>query len=431
MRVLLSAFACDPAYGGEPGFGWHWATSLAECGCEVVALVPTLRRGAIEAELERHPRDRLRFEFVPIPRVPMPGSAFREKVRYVVWQIAVARAARAQVAEADFDVVHHVTYGSLQGGSLLGRLGLPFVFGPIGGGQTAERELASWFGRAWWGERLRTLVTRWAAMLPFARSAIRRAEIVLAVNEETAALARRLGARTVSVVLDTALSPDHLPEGVGATEGDGREDGRSHPFRVLWLGRMLPRKGLNLAVRAFHAAGLPDAELVVAGDGPCRADVARLADALGCADRVTMLGRVPYSRVPALFRDADVFLFTSLRDSFGSQLLEAAAFGLPLVVLDHHGAAYHLPDAAARKVSIAPPDDLVAALSCELRDLACDPEHRREMGDAATRFALTRTWPAAAREMLQTYKSAIRASQLGGRRELGSARSTRLRARRR
>ena len=382
VRVLLSAFACDPAHGGEPAFGWHWATSLAECGCEVEVLVPAFRRAAIEAELEGYPRDRLRFEYVPVPRVPIPGFALREKARYVLWQVAVARVARARVAETDFDVLHHVTYGSLQGGSLLGRLGLPFVFGPVGGGQTAERELSSWFGRAWWGERLRTIVTRWAALLPLARSAVRRAEVVLAVNEETAALARRLGARSVVTVLDTALPSDYVPAerqppDVGAAEGDRPKDDLDRPFRVLWLGRALPRKGLNLAVRAFHAASLPRAELVVAGGGPCEADVARLVETLGCADRVTMLGQVPYARVPSLFQDADVFLFTSLRDSFGSQLLEAAAFGLPLVVLDHHGAADHLPDAAVRKVSIAPPDELVAALAGELRALAGDSARPR------------------------------------------------------
>lgn len=408
VRVLLCAYACDPDHGGEPGSGWHWAAALRDAGCEVVVLVPEHKRDTIEHRLDREPIDGLRFEFVPEPRVPLPlpRSSLRGQVRYVLWQVSALRRARAVVAGTSVDVVHHVTYGSLQGGSFLGRLDVPFVFGPVGGGQTAERELARWFGRSWRNERLRTSVTRIAGLLPMARSAVRRAAAVVVVNEDTADLARRIGAREVLPMLDVGLPPEFFPDDIRS--GTPRSD--SSPFRILWLGRVLPRKGLDLAIRAFDRADLADAELVVVGDGPRREDAERLAGTLGRAAEIRFTGYVPHAEIAEHLRAADLFLFTSLRDSGGSQLLEAAAFGLPLVVLDHHGAG-ELPDDMARKVAIAPPDALVDSLATTLRELAAAPETRADMGEAARRFALAHTWAEHARQMMGIYELAIGRAQ--------------------
>lgn len=409
--MLLSAFACDPRHGSEPGNGWNWASALAAAGCDVVVLVPEHARAPIEHEVANRQRARLRFEFVPVPGGRFVRHHTLLKLRYLLWQIGASRRARRLVARETFDVVHHVTFGSLQGGSFLGRLGLPFVFGPVGGGQVSERELAPWYGRSWRVERLRTLFTRWAGMIPSARSAVRRASVVVVVNDDTAALARRIGARNVVPMLDAALAPEFFPDD-GVTGTERRTDG---PFRILWLGRALPRKGLNLALRSFEHADLPDAELVVVGDGPCLDDASRLAESLRCAPNVRFTGYRPRDEVRDHLRSADLLLFTSLRDSGGSQLLEAAAFAVPMVVLDHHGAGDRIPDDVARKIPITEPEPLVEAIGQTLRDLAGDPETRHAMAEAARRFALAHTWSEHARQMLAIYDDAVRGAATGGR----------------
>lgn len=409
--MLLSAFACDPRHGSEPGNGWNWATALAGAGCDVVVLVPEHTREPIELEVASGDRARLRFEFVPVPGGRLVRRHKLPKLRYLLWQMGAWRRARRLVARESFDVVHHVTYGSLQGGSFLGRLGLPFVFGPVGGGQVSERELAPWYGRAWTVERVRTLVTRWAGGIPPTRSAVRRASVVVVVNDDTAALARRIGARSVVPMLDAALAPEFFPDDVAT----GSERRTGAPFRILWLGRALPRKGLNLALRAFDRADLADAELVVVGGGPCLQDASRLAESLRCAPNVRFTGYRPRAEVRDHLRAADLFLFTSLRDSGGSQLLEAAAFGLPMVVLDHHGAGDRIPDAVARKIPITEPGALVEAIGQALRELAGDPATRHGMAEAARRFALAHTWSEHARQMLAIYEDAVRGAAIEGR----------------
>ena len=132
MRLLLSAYACRPNAGSEPGVGWSWATSLAARGIEVHTLVVERNRQAVEAGLKSTAIPNLHFHFVDVPA----WAKKFEALQYFYWQFAALKAARLLHTRLKFDVSHHVTYASVHVPSQLWRLEIPFVFGPIGGGQT-------------------------------------------------------------------------------------------------------------------------------------------------------------------------------------------------------------------------------------------------------------------------------------------------------
>jgi len=169
-------------------------------------------------------------EGIPIRAAPV---STRE---YLAWQRGCLEAAVALDAEHDFDVAHHLNWGSLFWGSTLSRLGKPFIFGPIGGGQTSPEVLREWFGESWRREAQRNWALRVALRFnPRARRTLRAADLVLATNSETAARSRALGARQVELCLDTAV----LSEAIAHEEREA--PGRSAPT-VLWVGRNLPLK---------------------------------------------------------------------------------------------------------------------------------------------------------------------------------------------
>jgi phosphatidylinositol alpha-1,6-mannosyltransferase len=116
---------------------------------------------------------------------------------------------------------------------------------------------------------------------------------------------------------------------------------------VVCVSRFVARKGQDVLVRALPAirARVPDAALLLVGDGPHRRAVARLVDRLGLAAHVRMPGRVPWPRTPAYYDAGDVFCMpTRTRrlglepEALGICYLEAAATGLPVVVGDSGGA---------------------------------------------------------------------------------------------
>jgi D-inositol-3-phosphate glycosyltransferase len=106
---------------------------------------------------------------------------------------------------------------------------------------------------------------------------------------------------------------------------------------LLFVGRIQPLKGLDVAVRALAELDDPTAVLVVVG-GPSGADgvrelerVEKLAAALGVAERVRFADPQPHHLLSSYYRAADVVLVPSRSESFGLVALEAAACGTPVV----------------------------------------------------------------------------------------------------
>ncbi|MFD0891512.1 glycosyltransferase, partial [Streptosporangium algeriense] len=115
-----------------------------------------------------------------------------------------------------------------------------------------------------------------------------------------------------------------------------RPDGPAVPAgrrpRVLTIGRMVARKGVDTVIRAMRQ--VPDAELVIVGGSPDDAEVGRLrllVAGYGLADRVRLVGSVSRGEVPALLRSADVVVTVPWYEPFGIVPVEAMACGVPVI----------------------------------------------------------------------------------------------------
>lgn len=181
------------------------------------------------------------------------------------------------------------------------------------------------------------------------------------------------------------------------------------PFRVLSVGRLVPRKGFGDAIRAI--ADVPGAELSIAG-GPEQArmdgdpEVTRLltlAARLGVSDRVRLLGPVPRPAMPDMLRSADVVVCTPWYEPFGIVPLEAMACGKPVVA----SAVGGLLDTVVDQVTglHVPPRD-PAALAAALNQLRADPDRRRAYGEAAaTRVRERYSWSQVATRTAALYRA--------------------------
>lgn len=402
MKLLISAFGCAPGYGSEVGNGWNWSSSLADAGHEVTVLTVPLFKEAVERGLAERSDARLRVVYVPIPqgakRIPGQVGVYAQ---YLAWQWAAYRVAKLHLRQRSFDVLHHVSWGSLQLGTWMGRLPIPLVFGPVGGGQIAPRELRAFYAGDWRTEAIRTFVTTKLMLVdPFARMTTGRARVVLVNNGETADLARKLGASDVRYASELGLPVgsivEHVPE---AVEG---------PLRLLWVGRLMPRKGLPLALRATaEAASRTPVRLTILGAGPQSGDVLRWAGELGITDIVDFRGHVSFDEVQSEYQRNDLMLFTSLRDSSGAQLLESMAAGLPIVALDQSGAAQLIGPDRGLLVLADGVEDTVQRWADAIERFAREPELRTRMSHASLEYARSQQWPAKVAEMTAIYKSIV------------------------
>lgn len=402
MKVLLVGHACSPDRGSEPAVTWNFAWHLSQAHQVWVMTHPKFR-DEVERYLSRYPNPNLHFEWLTLDRRWDPWRSLDGdrglRLHYMIWQRRALREARRLHRLHEFQVVHHVSWGTISEPPLLWKLPVPFVWGPVGGGQTTPPSFGRYFARRGLNETLRTWRVKIAARRPALRAAVRRSSLVLSVNTATTAALRAAGATNVQTFLSCGV-----PEKLMALPRPlrPREPGT---MQILWAGRLIPIKGLRLAIEAFAQIdrALSVRLQIAGGDGPLNLEMKELASSLGVTDRLEFLGDLSWDCLQEIYRRADVFMFTSLRDSAPTVLLEAMAHRLPILTLDHQAASTMVPPDAGIKVPLRSPAETIAALADGIRELARSSETRERMGEAGFRYAQGCGWPDRAQQVSRWY----------------------------
>ncbi|MGK4591866.1 glycosyltransferase [Amycolatopsis sp. w19] len=200
-----------------------------------------------------------------------------------------------------------------------------------------------------------------------------------------------------------------VPCGVDLTTftPDGGVADRTARRRIVSVGRLVPRKGFDLAIAALPS--LPDTELVIVGGpdaGPIdkAPEVRRLraiADRAGVGDRVHLPGLVPREQMPALLRSADAVVCTPWYEPFGIVPLEAMACGVPVVATAVGGLTDTVVDGVTGM--LVPPRN-PGELAAALRRLLGDASLCESFGLAgADRVRARYSWDRVASDCLRTY----------------------------
>jgi teichuronic acid biosynthesis glycosyltransferase TuaC len=154
---------------------------------------------------------------------------------------------------------------------------------------------------------------------------------------------------------------------------------------VISLGSLIPRKGHDIVIEAL--ANIPEATLLIAGDGPEHGRLAALAKARGMAGRVRLLGSVPHAQLPALLAAADVMALASESEGLANAWIEAMACGTPVVTPEVDGAAEAVDRPAAGRLL---KDRTPAAFAEAIRTILADPPAQAAVRASAERFAWCR-----------------------------------------
>jgi glycosyltransferase involved in cell wall biosynthesis len=380
MRILLSAYACEPNKGSEPGVGWNMAQMIARHH-QVHVLTTAAHQRGIEAELQRHPNPNLSFTYIdPFGWVYDWSRSKRiladVHLHYYLWQVKAYGIAKRLHHDQAFDLAHHVTYVKYYSPSFLSLLPLPFLWGPVGGAEAAP--MAFWQDFDWKSklyEFLRDRARGLGELDPFVRMTARRSAMLWATTHDTAARLQTLGGRDVEVMSALYLDNiDHLSQYKLDAEG---------PLRFISIGRLLHWKGFHLGLRAFAAANLPDAEYWIVGAGPETEALLALAQRLKIDQQVRFWGKLPQLGTMECLSQASVLVHPSLHDSGGWVCLEAMATGRPVICLDLGGPGSQITAATGFKVAAKDPESSVLGLAAAMQTLATDRALLKRMGDAA------------------------------------------------
>ena len=403
-RALLVAYACDPNYGSESGIGWNRAVEAAKlCDTWVICEETEFAEG-IRRHLATHGEiPGLHFEFVPqLPAESLlwrvPGLGY---VAYRLWHRRALKTARRLHEQLHFDLVHQVTFGTFREPGDSWKLDAPWIWGPFGGTQNFPWRFLGQAGAK--GAILETarnvLNTLQLKLSPRVRRAARRADAIVAA---TSTVQRDF--QSVHGIMPHLLND----VGIHRTLTDHARREPSRPLRLLWAGHLITRKALNLLIEALaRLPGDVSYEVRVAGEGPEKKRWQRLARRRGVDRHITWTGRLSHGETLQQYAWADVFAFTSLRDTTGTVIVEALGNGLPVICLDHQGAHDVVTPECGIKIPVTTPHEVIGQLAEAIASLAGDTARWQRLSQGAIERAQQHYWPRHGEQMRALYREVL------------------------
>lgn len=175
----------------------------------------------------------------------------------------------------------------------------------------------------------------WLAGISFLRPilsyVINRADMVVTVSKPLSEIARDLGVDKDRVMV--------IPNGVDTSVFVEAKVEAEFGYRLLWIGRMIPVKGLEYLIKALPRVldSYPEARLTLVGDGPIRSELCQLANDLKLNGFIDFAGLANYEDIPGYLAGSDLVVLPSLSEGLPLVLLEAMSAGCPVVATDVGG----------------------------------------------------------------------------------------------
>jgi amylovoran biosynthesis glycosyltransferase AmsD len=172
-----------------------------------------------------------------------------------------------------------------------------------------------------------------------------------------------------------------IPNALSSAFDAGDEPGAAAQPRMLFVGRLVPQKQADHAIRVFCSTARrhPEWSLDIVGEGPCLPALERQAAASGFADRIHFHGLV--SDPTDFYRTASMLVLTSKHEGFPNVLIEAMAFGVPVVSYECLSGPSEIVTHGRSGYLVTPGD--VRSMAEYVDHLMSDSEHRVKMGGLA------------------------------------------------
>lgn len=402
LKVLISAYACEPGKGSEPEVGWQWALQMARFH-DVTVLTRANNRSAIESGLQKleakHPHPQFVYHDLSPAFLNLKRRLKATQIYYVRWQTTARKVVARLHKTQRFDLLHHVTFAAYRYPTAIWGHNAATIWGPIGGAESIPLALLPRDHTASFAaESVRNLsnalqTSRFSMLTHRAKMT----SMVLATTVEMQSTITALG-YPCDLMPTIGLKTQELPH-----QSHRKNDG---PLRLLYVGNMLALKGIDLALDALKTAET-DATFTLFGDGNYLPTLKQRVEKLGLQSRVFFKGRVPREEVLRLYPNYDVFVFPSLHDTGGYALIEAMFNELPIICLDCGGPAVAVRENCGIKIALGSREKVVAGLAEAIRLYSQNRDHVLAHGKEARKTILNYyDWDKKGEEMNERYAKA-------------------------
>jgi len=377
IHVLLSAYQCGAGMGSVSQIGWEWYQRLSKV-CQITLLTHIRNRAALEAggvpledstviyiDTEWFAGPLYRFASRCFPHSEHPRFLIASLDFFVYDWLAVRQARQLLKNGQTWDIVHEVTPVSPMAATRLHTLGIPLVLGPWNGALASPTTFPEIMkAESKWLYPVRNF----GRVIDFLVGSTHNAAMILTATRSTLAGIPACYRTKCRFLLENGVNLDWFK-----AEPWPPVPSDSYPLRIVFVGRLLPFKGVAMLLEALKTLDFP-VQLTVVGEGPERRALESMTAEFGIAEKVQFTCNLPLQDVAKIIQLAHVFCLPSVRESGGAVLLEAMAVGRPVIAVDFGGPAEIVDDGVGVKLPATGKTDVVQSLITQLKSVRQEPE---------------------------------------------------------
>lgn len=408
INVLVNAYAVSPVWGSEPGMGWNWIINIAKY-CNVYVITESEWKVDILNAVQQLPqKDNLHFYFNPVSekvrRMCWNQGDWRFYWYYRKWQKKTLEIAKEIVSKNRINVMHQLNMiGFREPGYLWKIKDIPLVWGPIGGmggmSQVPKSYLESMGCKQKYFNILKLFLTDFQIKFhPGVKKMVRNAYLIGAVksvqdkiwkyHKENVELINETGTYL------TATTPKSY---------------NSEKFEILWVGRLIPTKRLDIALKTISRVKNANVQLTICGVGSDKDErkYKEMINELKIQNRVKWLGKVNHNQIASLMRDSDLFFMTSIADATSTVVVEAITECLPILSFNACGFGVLVKEFAGEVIELTNPEDSVSAFAEKIDFLIDHRERLEEIRNNQSNNRHRLSWDYKAKRLVEIYTTLI------------------------
>ena len=406
MRVLILADQCNPEWPSLPIVGYKAAKAIANHAD--VTVVTQVRN---KPNIEKHGFGNAKVDYVNTEYIASPIHKFMNLIRgseggwttvmafdyptYLCFEWEVWKKYNDAIKKGEYDVVHRITPMSPTLASFMAkRCPVPFITGPLNGGLKWPKAFIEEMRREKeWLSPFRDFYK----VLPYNRSTYHKSSAILASFEHTMVQVPEKDRDRAFDFPEIGIDPELFNIDLPRVERPKK--------KILYAGRLVPYKLPEMVIHAFANSDiLKNHELIIAGDGPLKEPMEKIAKEHGLDEVVQFVGWKTQKEIGEYMRDCEIFAFPSVRELGAGVVVEALACGMACAVLNYGAPGTLVDDTCGKRVEIGSKEAVQNGFTQALEELVEDDKLLEYCSNAHERAIKLFSWDVKAKKSLEIYE---------------------------
>lgn len=398
-NILVLAYAISPFRGSEYSVAWNYINEMSKDNNLVVLYGAA---GNHMGDFEEIESWLLTNSILNVRFVPVYPNAFTLKLNYLnrkgilpyvfylaynFWHRQVYKTAKQLIENEHFDLIHFLNPIGYREPGHLWKLGLPYIWGPIGGVPNRPKQL---FKDLTFKNRILFTVRNWANSIQFKynkrlKKALDSTDLLLtATTENQFLIQKEYKIESIYLPENAIIESKAIPRVINIKEGD--------ICNIAWIGSIDSRKSLNFLIEALGKVQIGNWHLHIIGEGSLKQSMQQLAVKMLISNKITWYGHIQRSEVFEILSSTHLHIITSLGEGNPTTIWEAMDRGIPTLSLDHCGMKDVICERCGVKINVGSVQQVKTDLSNAISDLIQNPTKINNLSAGVLECAKSHTW---------------------------------------